>query len=188
MKFANRVRKNYQKYVKQERLNLTGIYNKDFTIQQKLENEMTFVEYLETYYTNIFNSFAISNVDLQDQELGRTQRMEPNAFVYAFVQSDLSTLENKEIYQLTHIDDSEEESGGTEEFIEEFVDQHLYKRWLNLKTYTTAIDYGAMTITDSKNYIYQKNENNLYSDFPDLFYIYCLSCYNYFIVNSYKIY
>lgn len=176
MKFANRIRKNYPKYEKQERLSITREFNRDFFIQRTFEEERrSFIEYVENYYLSIFQEYAISNVNLHSNshDIKPSQRMEPNSFVYAFVQSDLSQpLTNRELYQLAHIDDYDGESGGTEDFIDEFVDAHLYKRWVSSKTYTTAIDYGAMTITHNTNYIYSNSSSianeAVYPEFPDL--------------------
>ncbi|MED3660542.1 hypothetical protein [Ureibacillus terrenus] len=170
MKFANRVRQNYKKYATQPKLQITHAFNEEKQEVMKVE-ESSFFNYLEKHYKDLFAKYAISNVDLNGQgELELPQRIEPNAFLYAFVQTDSTEpLTNNELNQLIHIDDYDGESGSTPEFIDEFVNRHLYKRWISYGTYTTAIDYGSITISQNRSFVYSFRKSDLYKQsFPNL--------------------
>lgn len=173
-KFVNRIRQNYEKYEGQPKLTIyletkmktNGLF---FDI---ITNTLPFGHHL--HMSNL-EATTIMNNETQDEVSYRT---EANTFTHAFVQADLSEdLTKNELYQLIHIDDEDGESGGTPPFREKFVNEHIYDRWASTKTYYTAIDYGAVTITDSKQTFYKEHTyketydtNQKGVDFPDLLY------------------
>jgi len=167
-KFVNRVRQNYSKYSSQPRLTICSqnqTHTSDIFFKKMLENiplgEKICVSNLEA-----------STIDGNKRIEEDSYRIEANAFTHAFVQTDLTEdLDTDELFQLLSIDDDKYESGGTKQFRESFIQDRLYDRWTSVKTYYTAVDYGAVTIShkDQNSYTYSEMPEKKIG-YPDLLY------------------
>lgn len=167
MKFLNRIRQNYKKYEGQEFL---GVIEQGIQ-DSRIFTPTYFFNYIEEFINNNSLNVIISSLEHQHNttEIKKYQRIEPNAYVHAFVQADLDEqLSDTELYQILSIDEYEGESGQNNKFVEEFLHSYVYRRW-EPKTYYTSIDYGSVTICHSKNTCYRTSEDKKY-DFSDLLY------------------
>jgi hypothetical protein len=187
MKFVNRIRQNYAKFDGQPHLEVISSENVSQGIFFEVLTKMLPIPN-EVYISNLeASTIGDSNKASKKPEY----RIEANAFTHAFIQSDLSVdLSDSELYQIVHIDDYDGESGGTSSFKQDFIQDKFYRRWENLKTHYSAIDYGAVTITHSDKTLY---ENQAYGDqrgnwefkgsgFPDILYQHHCRQYLFFIL------
>lgn len=189
MKFMNRIRQNYIKYETQKALNIVA-YKHDGNFESiDSTNSIKFINILEKsgiLPDNIMVSSVKLNNHIEDKRL---KVIEPNTFVHGFIQCDLgeSKLSANEIYQIIHIDDDENESGGTAAFKRQFIRNHTYNRWENYNTYYTGIEYGAVTFVDTtgfENVPYYKGQSS-FEDFPNLLYQHHCRMYLIMIVLQY---
>lgn len=169
MKFLNRIRQNYNKFEGQERL----VVREKGTLNNHLHNDQKyFFHYVDEFIKDHSLNLVISSLSHGEttEPLETYQCIEPNAYVHAFVQSDMASKEwtETELQQVLYIDDSEADSGKENQFIESFFKEHVYTRWAP-NTYYTSIDYGSVTITNTDNYCYNTSNVKKYS-FSDVLY------------------
>lgn len=163
MKFLNRIRQNYNKFEGQEQL----LVRKKGSNDRKL-----FFEYVNEFITSNNLNCVISSLSHKEQTepLDVYECVEPNTYVHAFVQTDMSLdeLSQTELRQIISIDEFEGESGKENEFLESFSKNHMYTRWAP-DTYYTSIDYGSVTIAHANKGCYRNTTVKEYS-FSDLLY------------------
>ncbi|MCW2279303.1 hypothetical protein [Heliophilum fasciatum] len=199
LKFLNRIRQNYEKYEGQEYLKITDAREDELTKTVEDIAEESKVEIKERKFFKIVNKLlpdkciitakSLENLiytkkSSKDNPQWEVNLIEPNAFVHAFAQSDYNQLSDDEIFRIASIDDYNGQSSCNDEFKAEFLPGHVYKRWAPM-TYYTAIDYGMVTIAQTKQVSYakelrveregeqdkkDKNKEEEYDVFADLLY------------------
>lgn len=186
MKFINRIRQNYEKFVHQPKLKIVA---EKVNEHYKISPPAIFFDVFEN--SGILpENVIISSVKLNDhQEDHRLKTIEPNTFVHSLIQCDLNgmSLSTNELYQIIHIDDVEGESGGNAAFKRQYVRNNTYKRWENYNTYYTGIEYGAVTFIDTtayKDVPYYEAKSSFF-DFPNLLYQHHCRMYLIMIVLQY---
>lgn len=164
MKFLNRVRQNHKKFDGQECL----VVEKKGHSSTRL-NFNNFFYYVDEFVNRSSLNLVISSLSRRESPMNSEiyKYVEPNAYVHAFVQTDMSVqkLTDEELNQIIYIDDYEGQSGKSNK---EFLNTHLYERWAP-DTYYTSIDYGSVTIANANNYCYKGSSVKKYT-FSDVMY------------------
>ncbi|MFF2091212.1 hypothetical protein [Paenibacillus sp. NPDC058174] len=163
MTFVNGIRINYPKFKNQSLFKIiTESLNesrKEYSFFQLLKEQM------DEWCNEQFIISSVINFENHTNFKRDYSLVEPMAFVHGFVTGQehegvepIDYWSLNERYQIMCIDKDDGDSGGTEKFRKEFCNKHSYNRWENYGSFSTTVDYGAMTMMVTKDLIYKGEE------------------------------